>query len=122
MSPHDHLDRAIQLTLSSSQKDFPVLDGTDVVGVLTQTDLLKALQEQGEQAIVSDWMQAKLQSAEMDEPIEKVLQRLQVCQCRLLSVTEAGRLVGIINMDNIMELLSIQKALHEDHKQTKWQA
>jgi len=122
LSPHDHLDRAIQLTLSSSQKDFPVLDGADVVGVLTQTDLLKALQEQGEQAIVSDWMQAKLQSAEMDEPIEKVLQRLQTCQCRLLSVTEAGLLVGIINMDNIMELISIQKALHNDHKQTKWQA
>jgi hypothetical protein len=37
-------------------------------------------------------------------------------------VTEAGRLVGIINLDNIMELISIQTALHEGHRQTRWQA
>jgi len=32
------------------------------------------------------------------------------------------RLAGIINVDNIMVLLSNQKVLHEDHKQAKWQA
>ena len=72
--------------------------------------------------LVQDCMQRGIQSAEIDEPLEKVLQRLQTCQCRLLSVTEAGRLVGIVNMDNIMELVSIQKALQEDHNQTQWRA
>ncbi len=67
-------------------------------------------------------MQRGMQSAEIDEPLKKVLQRLQTCQCRLLSVIEAGKLLGIVNMDNIMELIAIQKALHEDHKQTHWQA
>jgi len=122
LSPHDPLTLAIELTLASSQKDFPVLDEDEVVGVLTQADLLKGLQEQGEQARVSDCMQGGVNSADIDESLEKVLQRLQTCQCRLLSVTEAGRLVGIVNMDNIMELISIQTALHEDHKQAKWQA
>jgi Zn-dependent protease/predicted transcriptional regulator len=122
LTPHDNLSKAIELTLACSQKDFPVLDDGDMIGVLTQADLLKGLQEQGEQARISDWMQREVQSADIDEQLEKVLQRLQNCQCRLLSVTEAGRLVGIINLDNIMELISIQTALHESHRQSRWQA
>jgi len=122
LTSHDNLSKAIELTLACSQKDFPVLDDGDMIGVLTQADMLRGLQEQGEQARISDWMQREVQSADIDEPLEKVLQRLQNCQCRLLAVTEAGRLVGIINLDNIMELISIQTALHESHRQSRWQA
>ena len=122
LSPDNPLSLAIELTLSGSQKEFPVLVDGKVVGVLTQDSLLKGLQQQGEQARVEECMQREVQSAEIDEPLEKVMQRLQTCQCRLLAVTEAGRLVGIINLDNIMELISIQTALHEGHRQTRWQA
>lgn len=99
-----------------------MIDDNNVVGVLTQIGLLKGLQEQGEHAQVRDFMQSGIQSAEIDEPLDKVLQRLQGCQCQFLSVTEAGKLSGIVNMDNVMELIEIQKALHETHKQTHWQA
>ena len=122
LSPADPLSRAIELTLAGSQKDFPVMSDNNVIGVLTQADLLRGLQEHGEQIRVHDCMQRGMQSAKTDESLEKVLQRLQTCQCQLLSVTEAGRLVGIVNMDNIMELMSIEKALHEEHKQTHWRA
>lgn len=122
LTPDNPLSLAIELTLAGSQKEFPVLINGKVVGVLTQDDLLKGLQQQGEQARVADWMQREVQSADLDESLEKVLQRLQNCQCRLLSVTEAGRLVGIINLDNIMELISIQTAIDESHRHAKWQA
>ncbi len=113
LSPNEPLTRAIELTLAGSQKEFPVLLDAVVVGVLTQTDLLKGLQARGEQAPVGDWMQREVQSAETDEPLEEVLVRLQSCHCQLLAVTEAGRLAGIINLDNIMELIKIQATLQE---------
>ena len=122
LTPSEPLTRAIELTLVGSQKDFPVLVDAVMVGVLTQTDLLNGVQARGEQARVGDWMQREVQSAEIDEPLEKVLERLQSCQCRLLSVTEGGRLAGIVNLDNIMELIRIQTALQERHGQTKWKA
>jgi Zn-dependent protease/predicted transcriptional regulator len=112
LSPHDRLHRAIQLTLAGSQKDFPVLYGEDVVGVLTHTDLLRGLHEHGDQESVGDWMQTDIQCAEKDEPLEEVFERLQRSQCRLFPVMESGQLAGILNMDNVVELLSIQKALH----------
>jgi len=122
LSPDEHLSRAIQLTLTGSQKDFPVMQGKNAVGVLTQTDLLKGLQEHGEHTRVSDCMQTTVQSAEIHESLEKVMQRLQSCQCSLLTVNEAGRLVGIVNLDNIMELISIQTALQAGQQQARWRA
>jgi hypothetical protein len=56
-------------------------------------------------------MQREIQSADINEPLEKVLERLHNCHCPFLSVTEAGQLVGIVNLDNIMELIKIQTAL-----------
>ena len=41
---------------------------------------------------------------------------------RLLSVTETGQLTGIVNLDNIMELIKIQIAMLKRHELTKWQA
>ena len=45
LSPQDYLNRSIKLTLSSNQKDFPVLDGADVVAVLTQSYNREAIHE-----------------------------------------------------------------------------
>lgn len=52
-------------------------------------------------------MQRDVQSADINEPLEKVLARLQSCDCRLLSVTEKGQMVGVININNILELIKI---------------
>jgi Zn-dependent protease len=109
--PTEPLSRAVELTLSGSQKDFPIVVDDSFIGVLTQADLLKGLQAQGETARVGDWMQRDIQSADVDEPLDTVLERLQTSTCRLLSVTEAGRLAGIVNLDNFVEFLSIQRAL-----------
>jgi CBS domain-containing protein len=122
LSPDDPLSHAIELTLAGSQKEFPVLVDAAMVGVLGQTELLKGLQSQGEQARVGDWMEREVQSADIDEPLEKVLERLQNCHCPFLAVTEAGQLAGIVNLDNIMELIKIQTALQEQDGRHKFGA
>ena len=111
LSPDDPLTRAVELTLAGSQKDFPVqADGT-IIGVLSQVDQLKGLQEKGQEARVGDAMQSESQSSDIGESLEQVLTRLQDSACRLLSVTDAGLPVGIVNLDNVIELVNIQTAL-----------
>jgi len=83
-----------------------------VVGVLTHTDLLKGLQRLGDHGRVGEVMEREFQTVEADEPLDKVLQRLQGCNCRLVPVMRSGRLVGVINLDNILEYVQMQAALH----------
>lgn len=122
LSPDDTLSHAIDLTLAGSQKDFPVIVDSVMVGVLTQNEMLKGLQAQGEQYHVGAWMQKEVQSADINESLEKVLGRLQTCHCSLISITKDDQQVGIINLDNIMELIKIQTAIHEQDGQTKFEA
>ena len=112
LSANDPLSRAVELTLAGSQKEFPVASGSETIGVLTQESLLRGLQSQGEHAPVGDWMQQDMEYADIEEPLAQVLERLQNCPCPLLFVTQSGSVVGIINLDNIMELIKIQAAIH----------
>ena len=58
-------------------------------------------------------MQTNIETADIDEPLESVMKRLQACGCRLLAVTRNGHFAGIVNMDNILELGRIEAALKE---------
>jgi len=111
LHPDDTLQRAIELTLAGTQRDFPVVEGDRVAGVLTQQALVRGLTEQGRDAIVGSVMERDFQLAELSEMIEPAFLRLQSCNCSTLPVTDAGRLVGLLTLENVGEFLSIQSAL-----------
>ncbi len=115
LSPHDTLGEAVRLTLADPQADFPVLEGDQVIGVLTQSDLLKGLSESGPDSIVSQNMHGEFSTATASEDLEKAFKRLGTCECRTLPVFEQGRLVGLLTRDNLAAYLSIQGALTEEH-------
>jgi Zn-dependent protease/predicted transcriptional regulator len=111
LSPQDRLSRAVDLILSGSQQEFPVVEDGSVVGVLTQRDLLMALPQQGQEALVSDVMQREFENADSYEMLDNVFTRLQACECHTVPVTHQDKLVGLITMDNVGEFLRIQAAL-----------
>lgn len=113
LEPNDTLGSAVDLTLATSQKDFPVVTGGQVTGILTQGDLLKALDTSGRGSRVRDAMQTTFEIAEISEMMEPVFQRLQACACHTLPVVAGGHLAGLVTMDNVGEFLSIRAALEK---------
>ena len=111
LAPSDTLGRAVELTLATSQKDFPVVSEGRVEGVLTQTDLLKALEESDRGRTVGQVMQKSFQTADVAELMDPVFRRLHECACHTLPVLAGGRLAGLVTMDNVGEFLSIRAAL-----------
>ena len=111
LSPEDTLDRAVQLILSGSQQDFPVVEDGHAVGVLTRGDLLVALAKQGQQSLVKDVMRRDFQTVDSSEMLEAAFMRLQSCECHTLPVERNGQLVGLLTMDNVGEFIMIQSAL-----------
>jgi Zn-dependent protease/CBS domain-containing protein len=111
LSPTDSLGRAVELILSGSQTDFPVVEGKAVVGVLTRGDILKALSQKGQEAPVASVMQREFKLVDANEMLEMALIRLQTCDCHTMPVTYHGQLVGLLTSENIGEYLMIQSAL-----------
>jgi CBS domain-containing protein len=111
LTPGSTLSKAVEATLSGSQKDFPVVDGERIVGVLTQKQLLAALTQKGPGETVADVMQREFETADPSEMLEMAFQRLAACACHTVPVASNGRLVGLVTMDNIGEFLAIEGAL-----------
>jgi len=112
----DRLEKAVNLTVAGTQNDFPVMQGNSVVGILSLTDLLSALQVRGEQGKVSDVMQQSFVSIDADEMLEIAFQKLSDCRCHTLPVFSASRLVGLLTMENLGEFVRIQTALGKNRR------
>lgn len=111
LAPHDKLVRAVELILSGSQQDFPVVENGRVVGVLTRSDLLMALAKHGQNTPVAEVMQREFHVVDSAEMLETAFTRLQACACHTLPVVRNGELAGLVTMDNVGEFLMIQTAL-----------
>lgn len=111
LNQSDSLDRAIELTLAGSQKDFPVVDNGRIEGILTQTDLLKALSARDRRRLVNSAMQRNFVTVESLEMLETAFAKLKDCNCHTIPVTLNSELVGLLTMDNLGEYMRIQSAL-----------
>lgn len=111
LAPHDPLSHAVDLVLTGSQKDFPVMDEAGIAGILTEKELLDALSSGHMDVPVSQVMRREFETADFREMLEPVVQRLQSCDCRTIPVLLGAELVGLVTMDNVGEFLSIQAAV-----------
>lgn len=96
--------------LAGTQPDFPVLEGSEVVGVLAQRDLMQALAAGRPEAPVTESMRSDCVQAHPDEMLEGVIERMRQSQCPIALVIDDGRLVGLVTPDNISELLMMKRA------------
>ena len=109
----DPLSRAVELVLAGSQRDFPVVEDGQVVGVLTRDVLTAALANSGPATPVSGVMDRSFETADAAEMLDTVFQRLQACECQVLPVLRGGRLVGILTPDNVAEFVMFSGALRQ---------
>jgi predicted transcriptional regulator len=110
LTPDDTLGDAVDLLLTGSQQDFPVVNDDRVEGMLTRTRLVASLTRTGRDARVGDHLERTCPTAEPSDMLETVLARLQDRDCRTVPITERGTLIGLVTMDNVGEFLMIQAA------------
>ena len=107
----DPLQRAVDLLMTGSQQDFPVLENGAPIGILSRADLIAALKMHGAHARVGEAIQRESHMADPGEPLEDVFQRMRERRRTALPVVSAGHLVGMVTTENVGELLLVQDAL-----------
>ena len=111
LSENDPLSVAVEHILAGFQQDFPVTRMGNVVGVVTGNSILKALGQQGNEALVSEVMERNIITTTPDESLESAFSRIQQCACSTVPVLEDNELVGILTMENVGEFILVQNAL-----------
>jgi len=114
ISPDDPISHAADLTLEGFQADFPVCDGGQLVGLLTHTDIIRALQQQEPQTLVREVMQKDFPRLNMDDELFDVHQRMSSAGLDALPVVSGERFLGLLTRSDINEayqLLSVSSDL-----------
>ena len=128
LAPEDPIDRGANALLAGTDHDFPVVEGAGrdgdardgdprdgrVVGLLTRQRLIQALSERGHDATVGEVARVQCFTADADENLDDVFQKMRGEECSTVPVTEGGRLVGLLTMENVAELMMISSALGEE--------
>jgi Zn-dependent protease/CBS domain-containing protein len=108
LAPTDPLSRAVELTLSTAQADFPVIepDGR-IIGLLTLDDLLRGLRDQPT-AAVGAVMRREFPVTRSEEPVSAVQGQLSKGRVRALPVLRPdGSLAGLLTAADIGEALRL---------------
>ena len=110
LTPHDSMNKAIQFTLGSGQKHFPVMDQQQLFGLLSHEQMLQVIHDHGQDAAVEKAQLEKFQVVANDTPIPMLMHHMQEHNVPVIGVGRDQRLIGLITLDNIIEYIRINQA------------
>jgi CBS domain-containing protein len=107
LSPSDTLADALVRCVHSLQEDFPVVRGPQLVGIISRQRIVDALRNDGN-GYVQSVMSRAFQVARPEDTLGTTIRRLTAGHgLSLIPVTESGRVVGIVSVQNLMSSMSL---------------
>jgi CBS domain-containing protein/Zn-dependent protease len=107
LSPSDTLTDALVRCVHSLQEDFPVVRGPELVGIVSRQRIVDALRNDGN-GYVQAVMSRAFQVARPEDTLGTTIRRLTAGRgLALIPITESGRVVGIVSVQNLMSSMSL---------------
>jgi CBS domain-containing protein/Zn-dependent protease len=107
LSPSDTLSDALSRCVHSLQEDFPVVRGPQLVGIVSRQRIVDALRSDGN-GYVQSVMSRAFQVARPEDTLGTTIRRITAGRgLSLIPVTESGRVVGIVSVQNLMSSMSL---------------
>lgn len=104
LNPDTSVEEVIDLIIAGAERDFVVADNDRVVGVLYESDLVKAYRAGQSTIRVGEVMETDFQTVSPDAQLRETLAGLQSGRS-FLPVVEDGRPVGAIDRTNLSEFI-----------------
>jgi Zn-dependent protease len=112
LPPYATVKEAADLALGGFQQDFPVADASGrLVGLVTRSEMMRALAKGGLALPVSEVMQHDPAVALPNEMLETALERMEKLGTGLMVVTYDGAPVGLVTAESAAELVLRHDAL-----------
>ena len=106
LSPADTLEDALDKAVHSLQDDFPVVRGSDMVGVISKARILEALRIEGNgyvQAVMNKIFEVSVRQ----ESLSSAFRKLTARNLSIIPIVEDQRLVGIVTLQNLMHSMAL---------------
>jgi len=106
----ESLDGAANLMIHGSQHDFPVMNGDEIIGVLTRNQIAQGLAADGRSGYVAGWMLRDFKTANPNIPLEQAMEMFPQADPTPILVMEGDQLLGMVTMENLSEFVMLEHA------------
>jgi len=106
LSPADTLEDALEKAVHTLQDDFPVVRGSDMVGVVSRQKILEALRAEGN-GYVQAVMNRIFDVAAKQESLASAFRKLSARNLSIIPIVDDQHLVGIVTLQNLMHSMSL---------------
>jgi Zn-dependent protease/CBS domain-containing protein len=108
LSHGNTIREAGDLLLATSQQDFPVMHGDEVIGLLTRSTLMRAMLRDGPEAYVAGAMDRNFLRIPPEMDLATALPKLSAAGTIAL-VMDGDRLVGLLTAENLYEFILLRQ-------------
>lgn len=122
LTPDSTVDEAIETLLRTTQSEFPVVDPEGKpIGLLSRSDLIRALKTVGPDARVADATTTPLPVIGHRRPLDDAFRILQEKSAPAVGVIDSqGKLTGVITSETIGEMIMVSDAMPEGAQFGPW--
>ena len=106
LSPADTLEDALEKAVHTLQDDFPVVRGSDMVGVVSRQKILEALRAEGN-GYVQAVMNRIFEVAARQESLASAFRKLSARNLSIIPIVDEQQLVGIVTLQNLMHSMAL---------------
>ena len=106
LSPADTLEDALEKAVHTLQDDFPVVRGSDMVGVISRQKILDALRAEGN-GYVQAAMNRIFDVAARQESLASAFRKLSARNLSIIPVVDEQHLIGIVTLQNLMHSMAL---------------
>ena len=106
LSPADTLEDALQKAVHTLQDDFPVVRGSDMIGVISKQRIVQALRASGNGYVQSAMVRA-FEIAQRSDSLASAFRKLGGRGLSMIPVVDQQRLIGIVTMQNLMHSMTL---------------
>jgi Zn-dependent protease len=106
LSPADTLEDALVKVIHSLQDDFPVIRGSELVGIISRFRILDILRVDGN-GYIQPVMSNVSEIAHRGDSLASVFGKITQAGIRLIPVVDGERLVGIVTLQNLMHSMAL---------------
>jgi len=110
LDKQEPISKAIDLLLAGQAKSFLVTDNGMPFGIIDRNDIIRGIKEVGEHQSVEHIAQRELVVMKSATPLSEVFMEFRRTRTPLILVMDHNQLEGVIDTDNIAELIMIQNA------------
>jgi len=101
LTPSQNVGDAAEHFCRSFQGDFPVLDGSRLVGLVTREAIVETLHKKGPSTQISDTMISDFPTANERTSVTDILQKMQASGSKAIPIMDGPSLRGLITLEQI---------------------